>query len=50
MAALPRFGCRHLVLLHASRRHRLAEVEERIERDIRPRVPCDVHHLMVDWP
>lgn len=50
LAAAPSFGCRHLVLLHASRRHRLADVETRIERDIRPRLDCAVHHLLVDWP
>jgi len=49
LAAAPRVGCRHLVLLHASRRHRLVEVEERIERDLRPRFACGVHHLIVDW-
>ena len=50
LAAAETFGCRHLVLLHASRRHRLAEVEERIELDIRPRLRCPVDHLIVDWP
>jgi ribonuclease Z len=50
LAAAARVGCRHLVLLHASRRHRLTEVEERIERDVRPRFACEVHHLIVDWP
>lgn len=50
LAAAASVGCRHLVLLHASRRHRLTEVEERIERDVRPRFACEVHHLIVDWP
>ncbi len=50
LAAAPRLDCRHLVLLHASRRHRLTEVEERIDRDLRPRVACELHHLIVDWP
>lgn len=43
------FACRHLVLLHASRRHRLREVEELIDERLRPAVDCRVHHLMVDW-
>ncbi|MGD9253394.1 MAG: hypothetical protein PVG92_05630 [Holophagae bacterium] len=43
------FACRHLVLLHASRRHRLREVEAIINDRIRPAFECSVHHLMVDW-
>ena len=43
------FACRHLVLLHASRRHRLREVESIIDERIRPAFECEVHHLMVDW-
>lgn len=50
LAASDSFQCRHLVLLHASRRHRLREVEELIDQRIRPRLRCDVHHLVVDWP
>ncbi len=44
-----RFACRHLVLLHASRRHRLREVEEILDARLRPRLSCALHHLMVDW-
>ncbi len=44
-----RFACRHLVLLHASRRHRLREVEAFIDERLRPAFDCEVHHLMVDW-
>ncbi len=46
---VPRLGCRHLVLLHASRRHRLREVERFIDGRIRSTVPAAVHHLIVDW-
>ena len=49
LARAGRFRCRHLVLLHASRRHRLREVEELIESRLKPAVECPVHHLMVDW-
>lgn len=49
MAAAERLACRHLVLLHPSRRHRLREVEELIINELRPAVDCQVHHLMVDW-
>ena len=42
-------GCRHLVLLHASRRHRLREVEEILDAELRPRFPGLLHHLNVDW-
>jgi ribonuclease Z len=41
--------CRHLVLLHASRRHRLREVEEILSERLRPALSCSLHHLMVDW-
>ena len=44
-----RLACRHLVLLHASRRHRLREVEEILDDRLRPRLSCQLHHLMVDW-
>ncbi|MFV2072206.1 MAG: MBL fold metallo-hydrolase, partial [Thermoanaerobaculales bacterium] len=43
------FGCRHLVLLHPSRRHRLREVEEILDERLRPHLNCPLHHLMVDW-
>ena len=41
--------CRHLVLLHASRRHRLGEVETILAERLRPHVGAALHHLMVDW-
>jgi len=41
--------CRHLVLLHASRRHRLREVEQILDAELRPLLNCEMHHLMVDW-
>lgn len=41
--------CRHLVLLHASRRHRLREVEEILAERVAPTLSCSLHHLMVDW-
>lgn len=44
-----RLGCRHLVLLHPSRRHRLREVEEILDERLRPQLDCSLHHLMVDW-
>jgi ribonuclease Z len=46
---LGKFGCRHLVLLHASRRHRLREVEELLNREVHPLFPGELHHLNVDW-
>jgi ribonuclease Z len=49
LAVADSLGCRHLVLLHASRRHRLREVEEELEKRLRPRLPCPLHHLVVDW-
>ncbi len=47
-AAADRLSCRHLVLLHASRRHRLREVESFVA-ELRDRLPMPVQHLMVDW-
>lgn len=41
--------CRHLVLLHASRRHRLREVERILSAELAPALPCQLHHLVVDW-
>ncbi len=41
--------CHDLVLLHASRRYRLAELEDRIAHDIAPKLPCRLHHLLIDW-
>ena len=44
-----RLGCRHLVLLHPSRRHRLREVERILDERLRPLLDCSLHHLMIDW-
>lgn len=46
---LENLKCRHLVLLHASRRHRLREVEAILEEEVRPHFPGELHHLNVDW-
>jgi ribonuclease Z len=46
---LGRLRCRHLVLLHASRRHRLREVETFLDGEVRPLFPGELHHLNVDW-
>jgi ribonuclease Z len=42
-------SCRHLILLHASRRHRLREVEQILDERVRPRFDGELHHLIVDW-
>jgi len=44
-----RLGCRHLVILHPSRRHRLREVERILDERLRPILGCTLHHLMIDW-
>jgi ribonuclease Z len=49
LAVAERLACRHLVLLHASRRQRLREVEQLLAERLVPRLPCALHHLMVDW-
>jgi ribonuclease Z len=41
--------CRHLVLMHASRRHRLREIEAILDAEVRPRFPGQLHHLNIDW-
>ena len=46
---LKNFKCRHLVLLHASRRHRLREVEAILDDEVRPLFEGELHHLNVDW-
>jgi ribonuclease Z len=46
---LKTFGCRHLVLLHASRRHRLSEVEAILDAEVRPHFHGELHHLNVEW-
>ncbi len=51
LAALPLLRCRHLVVLHASRRHRLREVERLLKERLRPALAGgpQLHHLVVDW-
>lgn len=49
LAVADRLACRHLVLLHASRRQRLREVDRILDEQLRPQLPCALHHLMVDW-
>ncbi len=49
LGAVDRLRCRHLVMLHASRRHRLREVETYLDEQLRPAVDCSLHHLMIDW-
>jgi ribonuclease Z len=49
LAAVDQLRCRHLVMLHASRRHRLREVEKYLDEELRPALGCDLHHLMIDW-
>lgn len=46
---LKNLKCRHLVLLHASRRHRLREVEAILDEEVRPLFEGELHHLNVDW-
>ncbi len=46
---LDRFKCRHLVLLHASRRHRLGEVEAILDAEVQPHFSGQLHHLNVEW-
>jgi len=43
------FHCRHLVLLHPSRRYRLPEVETLIAERLAPAFGCQLHHLATEW-
>jgi ribonuclease Z len=49
LEAIDRLDCRHLVVLHASRRHRLREVEKILDERLRPVLDCPLHHLIIDW-
>jgi ribonuclease Z len=49
LEVVDRLRCRHLVLLHASRRHRLREVNAILDERLRPNLDCELHHLNVDW-
>ena len=48
-AVAPRLTCRHLVLTHLSRRHRLAEGSEVITASLAGRTTAAVHLLNVEW-
>lgn len=49
IALAPDLACRHLVLLHPSRRHRLRELKRLVEERLAPHLSCSLDHLMVDW-
>jgi ribonuclease Z len=49
LQAIDRLSCRHMVILHPSRRHRLREVEKILDDRLRPVLDCSLHHLMIDW-
>jgi ribonuclease Z len=49
LAVADSLSCRHLVLLHASRRHRIGEVERILTDQLQPHLGCAMHHLLVDW-
>jgi len=49
VALSDRLACRHLVLLHGSRRERLRDIEATLARELEPHLRCTLHHLMVDW-
>lgn len=46
---LEAMSCRHLVLLHASRRHRMREIGAFLDDEIRPLFRGELHNLNVDW-
>jgi ribonuclease Z len=48
-AIAPSLTCRHLVVLHPSRRHRLAEASRIVHEEIEPRLAGKAHSLAVDW-
>lgn len=47
--AAPRWGCRHLVILHPSRRTRIREAVELLDEHLAPRLGAGLHHMMLDW-
>ena len=49
LKVLPRLRCKHLVLLHASRRTRLHEVKKTMAAELAPIFQGELHHLMVEW-
>jgi len=49
LEAAPSLGCRHLVILHPSRRIRIREAAALLEERLAPLVDGELHHLMLDW-
>lgn len=49
VAIAPRLACRHLVLTHLSRRHRLGPAARRIRRALEGRFGGELHLLNVEW-
>lgn len=49
LAVAPSLRCRHLVLLHPSRRHRLGEASRVVREQIAPALSGEAHSLAVDW-
>ncbi|MCD4750332.1 MAG: MBL fold metallo-hydrolase [Thermoanaerobaculales bacterium] len=47
--AAPQLTCRHLVLLHLSRRNRIKDVEKIMAAELEPLFDGRLHHLIVDW-
>ncbi len=48
--AAPGWTCRHLVVLHPSRRTRIREAAGLLEERLAPVFGGRLHHMMVDWP
>lgn len=42
-------SCRHLVILHPSRRYRLRELEAALDERLKPVIGGRLHHLAADW-
>jgi ribonuclease Z len=49
VAVAGNLACRHLVLLHPSRRSRLRDIETILDTRLRPIMSSALHHLMIDW-
>lgn len=47
--AAPQLRCRHLVLLHPSRRHSVRAAVAAVRSRLEPLLETQLHHLMVDW-
>ncbi|MCG6963121.1 MAG: MBL fold metallo-hydrolase [Acidobacteria bacterium] len=48
-AIAPLLKCRHLVVLHPSRRHRLGEADRVVRERIGPMIRGEAHSLAIDW-